>query len=303
VAIPDFQTIMLPLLEFASDGKEHSMEEARDFIARHFKLSDEERQILLPSGRQALFSNRVAWSRTYLTQAELLHSPRRGAFVISSRGRQVLSEKPPKITVKYLERFPEFVEFRSSTSKTDIPTAKAAVAEDSDTPEELLEDSYQKLKSGISAELISRIKKASAEFFEQLVVDLLIRMGYGGSRKEAGQAIGRTGDEGIDGVINEDRLGLDVIYLQAKKWEGTVGRPEVQKFVGALHGKRARKGVFITTGAFSSDAQAYVEHIDPKVIPIDGRRLAELMIDFDLGVTEASVYRIKRIDFDYFGDE
>jgi restriction system protein len=274
MAIPDFQTLMLPLLELASDENEWSMQDARDQLARKFAVSEEEQNALLPSGRQSIFSNRVAWAKSYLTQAGVLESPRRGVFRLSDRGREVLREKPQKITVKYLERFPEFVEFRSPQSKPEEISIASGITEDKQTPEEMLDAAYQRLRRDTAVDLLSRVKKSSAAFFEHLVVDLLLKMGYGGSLKEAGNAIGRSGDEGIDGIIKEDRLGLDVIYLQAKKWEGTVGRPEVQKFVGALHGKRARKGVFITTGVFSSEAIDYIGNIDPKVVLIDGRHLA-----------------------------
>lgn len=191
------------------------------------------------------------------------------------------------------------------TPKSDVaevPSQIPAVAPEPETPEEALEAAHLKMRIGLASELLSRVKAASPQFFERLVVELLLRMGYGGSRRDAGQAIGRSGDEGIDGVISEDRLGLDVVYLQAKQWDGTVGRPEIQRFVGALHGKRAKKGVFITTGAFSAEAAAYVDHIDPKVVLIDGRRLAELMIDVDLAVTTAATYSLKRLDSDYFDE-
>jgi restriction system protein len=308
LAIPDYETLMLPLLEVAADGNEHSMRDAREQIARKFGLTDEQQNALLPSG-QRVFPNRVGWAKTYLTRARLLDSPRRGVFRISERGRQVLGEKPQKITAKFLERFPEFVEFTAARTKDEVELSLDAsdtmhgITAEKQTPEETLETAYLQLRHDTAAELLSRVKKSSAGFFEQLVVELLLRMGYGGSLKEAGEAIGRSGDEGIDGIIKEDRLGLDVIYLQAKKWEGTVGRPEIQKFVGALHGKRAKKGVFITTGSFSSEAVSYVETIDPKVVLIDGRQLAQFMIDFGLGVTESSTYQVKRIDSDYFGEE
>jgi restriction system protein len=250
------------------------------------------------------FANRAAWAKVYLTQAGLFASPKRGHFSLSQRGAEVLRNPPQRIDIKFLERFPEFIEFRYQRRKDQQPSASAAaeIAE-LETPEESLESAYAKLRSGLAAELLNRIKAAKPEFFEHLVVELVLKMGYGGSREEAGEAIGRSGDEGIDGTINEDRLGLDIIYLQAKKWEGTVGRPEIQKFVGALHGKRAKKGVFLTTGSFSADARDYVTHIDPKVVLIDGRQLAELMIDFDLGVTTAVSYQVKKIDSDYFGEE
>ncbi|MEW5986441.1 MAG: restriction endonuclease [Chloroflexota bacterium] len=301
MSIPDFQTIMLPLLQLAADGKEHTIRDAQAELAVELNLSEEEKAQLIPSGRQPVFYNRVSWAKAYLQQAGLLTSPRKGTFLISQRGREVLASKPDRITIKFLERFPEFVESRSySRKEKSRPAEQEATNEDHKTPEESLEDAYQKIRGGLAAELLHYVKNGSPQFFERLVVELLVKMGYGGSRKEAGEAIGHSGDEGIDGIINEDRLGLDVIYIQAKKWAGTVGRPEIQGFVGALHGKRARKGVFITTGVFSKEAIEYVSRIDPKVVLIDGRQLADLMIDFGLGVAPIASYEIKRVDTDYF---
>lgn len=301
MAIPNFQMLTLPLLQFSSDGQEHSMTQAREALAEQFQLSKQERLELLPSGRQAVFANRVAWAKVYLQRAALLDSPRRGHFQITERGRTVLGNPPDRITVKYLERFPEFIEFRSLTKKE---ASESSVADmEGETPEERLESAYQRLRGEMAAELLQRVKACSPQFFERLVVEVLLKMGYGGSRREAGSAIGRAGDEGIDGIINEDRLGLDVIYLQAKKWEGTVGRPEVQKFVGALHGKRARKGILLTTGSFSAEAEQYVAAIDPKVVLIAGEQLAQIMIDFNVGVSPNVSYEIKRIDNDYFAED
>jgi len=308
---------MLPLLKFASDGKEHSIEEARQKMSSFFSLADEDRKALLPSGRQTVFSNRVAWAKVYLHHAGLLISPRRGYFQISERGREVLRENPPEINVKFLERYPEFIEFRTPDKKTKKDAAETQAPdtnfmsrvyglgrEDYDeTPEEMLETAYERLRAGLIAELLVRLKNCSPQFFERLVVEVILKMGYGGSRKEAGEAIGSVGDEGIDGIINEDRLGLDVIYLQAKRWQGTVGRPEVQKFVGALHGKRAKKGIFITTGTFSTEALNFVSQIESKVALIDGKQLAEMMIDSNVGVTPQAAYESKRIDSDYFEEE
>ena len=302
MSIPDFQSLMRPLLELAQDGKEHTISEAREDLARKFKVTEEERKAVLPSGRAARFNNRVAWARVYLGQAGALESPRRGSFRITDRGRELLKSVPDRITIRVLHRYPEFTEFRAPKHKERTP-APVVAEDDGQTPEELLENSFQQFRNEIASELLSRVKAASAQFFERLVVELLLAMGYGGSRKEAGEAIGKAGDEGIDGIINEDRLGLDVIYIQAKKWNGSVGRPEVQKFVGALHGKRAKKGVFITTGTFSSDAIEYVAKIEPKVVLIDGSQLANLMIDFNVGVTPVASYETKRIDSDYFGEE
>jgi restriction system protein len=303
MAVPDFQTLMLPLLKFAADGQQHSLAEARERLATEFSLTIEDRATLLPSGRQRVFDNRVAWAKVYLQRAGLLESPRRAVFVISGLGRQALNSNPARIDIRFLEQFPQFKEFRYGKKEQEVEDSSAATIQSEATPEEVLESGYQRIRSELATELLQRVKGASPQFFEQLVVELLLRMGYGGSRQEAGRAIGKAGDEGLDGIITEDRLGLDAIYLQAKRWEGTVGRPEIQKFVGALHGKRARKGVFITTGTFSSEAKEYVAHIDPKIALIDGEKLATLMIDFKLGVTQVASYEIHRIDSDYFVEE
>ncbi len=304
MAIPDYQSLMLPLLSLAADEQEHSVREARERLAADLGLTDEERSELLPSGRQPVFDNRVAWAKTYLQQAGLLSAPRRAHFQITERGQRILAEEPTAIDTKLLDRFPEFVEFRTAGKKNgDDVGVVAAEACESATPEEMLETAHQRIRGDLAGELLKRIKVEPPAFFERLVVELLVKMGYGGSRKEAGKALGKSGDGGIDGIINEDRLGLDTIYLQAKRWEGTVGRPEIQKFVGALHGKRARKGVFITTSNYSAEARDYVVHLDPKVVLIDGAELAELMIDFGLGVTTTATYEVKRVDSDYFGEE
>jgi len=292
---------MLPLLKLAADGQPHSLAEAREALATQFGLTQADRDEPLPSGTQSKFSNRVAWAKSYLQQAGLLTSPKRGYFQIVPRGEKVLMSPPAKIDIKFLEQYPEFVEFRTPKAESGAPAMLSpAEVTDSDTPEEALEAAHQKINATLATDVLTRVKTASSDFFEHLVVELLLRMGYGGSRSDAGHAVGRSGDEGIDGIISEDRLGLDVVYLQAKKWDATVGRPEIQKFVGALHGKRAKKGVFISTGSFSTEAVAYVEHIDPKVVLIDGKRLAQLMIDFEVGVASARTYQIKRIDSDYF---
>lgn len=303
MAVPDFQTLMLPLLKMASDGREHSLSDTREAIASQFQLSPSDQEESLPSGRQTRFANRVAWAKVYLHQAGLLLSPRRGHFQISEKGRDVLKSPPTRITIKFLEQFPEFLEFRSPKNGGEEQSSETvATPAEPETPEEALEAAHVKMKASLATEVLAKVKDSSPEFFEKLVVELLLKMGYGGSRSDSGRAVGKAGDEGIDGVISEDRLGLDIVYLQAKKWEATVGRPEIQKFVGALHGKRAKKGVFITTGSFSSEAFRYVEHLDPKVVLLDGRRLAELMIDFEVGVTTLRTYLIKRIDSDYFDE-
>lgn len=304
--IPDFQSFMLPVLELASDGKEHSLEETRDVLAQRFALTEAEREERLPSGRQRRFDNRAAWAKVYLQRAGLLKGSRRAHFEITDRGRQVLAERPERVDIALLDRFDEFREFRSASRRPDEPppTSAGPLAEPTDeTPEELLEQAYQRIRAELTSDLLARVKGGSPRFFENVVIELLLKMGYGRNRAEAGRAIGQAGDEGIDGIISEDRLGLDTIYIQAKRWEGTVGRPEVQKFVGALHGKRARKGVFLTTATFSADAKEYVSHIDPRVVLIDGRQLAEYMVDLNLGVTPKAAYEVKRIDSDYFVEE
>jgi len=304
MAIPDYQSIMLPLLRFSEDGEVHRFREAVEALAQRFELSEEERRDLLPSGQQPIFDNRVGWAKTYMVKAGLLESPKRGLFQITNRGREVLSQNPATINVSFLEQFEEFVAFRKLRhKKSDTHEDKPEVIDSEGTPEELLETAYQALRDGLGSEILDAIMGRSPIFFERLVVDLLVRMGYGGSRREAGQAIGRSGDEGIDGIIKEDRLGLDIIYVQAKRWENVVGRPEVQKFAGALQGQRARKGIFITTSQFSREAVDYASRIDSKIILIDGQRLVELMIDHGVGVTTEATYELKRMDSDYFSEE
>ncbi len=299
MAIPDYQSIMLPLLRFASDEKEHSLREAIEGLSNEFGLTDDEKKELLPSGQQPTFDNRVTWARTYITKAALLESPRRGYFRITQRGRDVLSKKPTQINVKFLEQFPEFSEFRAKRNEPK-EDAHASDTENLQTPGELIERAYQKLREDLAAELLKTVKECSPAFFERLVIDVLVKMGYGGSRKEAGKAIGRSGDEGIDGIINEDRLGLDVIYIQAKRWQAAIGRPEIQKFAGALQGHRANKGIFITTSSFTRDAKDYVAKINSKIVLIDGEQLSQLMIDNNVGVTPFTSYETKKIDSDYF---
>ncbi len=301
MAIPDYQSIMLPLIEMAADGGEYSLREAIENLAQYFSLSDEERQAMLPSGRQATFDNRVGWARTYLKKANLLQTTRRGYFQITAKGKSTLAERPIEINVKYLERFPEFLEFknfkREPSSSENLP-----IQIQDKTPEENLETIVQGLNQDLASELLDNIKICSPSFFEALVIDVLVKMGYGGTRQDAGKIVGRSGDGGIDGTINEDRLGLDIIYVQAKRWENPVGRPEIQKFAGALQGFRARKGIFITSSLFTTEAKDFVARIDNKIVLIDGQNLAQYMIEFDAGVTTKDTYKIKKIDFDYFTD-
>lgn len=302
MAIPDYQTCMLPLLQHVSDGHEHFVREVYESLAIQFELTPSEISELLPSGKQAIFHNRVGWANSYLKKAGLLDSPRRGVIKISSRGVDVLSKKPTRIDVKYLEQFPEFIEFRTSTRSTSDESNLSSTESQERTPEEILELAHQNIRKELAQEILTKILSCSPAFFENLVVELLVTMGYGGSRKDAGERIGQSGDGGIDGIIKEDRLGLDAIYIQAKRWQGSVGRPEIQKFVGALQGQRAKKGVFITTSTFTQDANNYVTNIDTKVVLIDGQLLANLMMDFNVGVSLSASYVVKKIDSDYFDE-
>ena len=299
MAIPDYQSIMLPLLKLAKDGEEHSLREAIESLAVQFQLTDKERAELLPSGRQATFDNRVGWARTYLKKAALLKSTKRGYFQITTRGQEILKQNPAEINNAYLRQFPEFIEFQAPKEKPD-EAPLSLQADTSQTPEEAIEEAYQNLREALAVDLLQTIKSCSPSFFERLVVDLLVKMGYGGTRKDAGEALGRSSDGGIDGIIKEDRLGLDFVYIQAKRWEGTVSRPEIQKFAGALQGHRARKGVFITSSSFTNGAIQYVSLIDSKIVLIDGDLLTQLMIDYNMGVSTAASYEIKKIDSDYF---
>lgn len=302
--IPDFQTLMRPLLEAHADRKEHLNRDLVAQLAQQFGLTDEERREMLPSGRARLFDNRIGWAKAHILQAGLLAAPRRAISTITDRGIQALQNYQEKINLKILNDYEEYREFKNRRKSTDDEESNSpdSEAEDQETPEELLENAYLKVRRQVESELLSQIKSSPPEFLERVVVDLVVRMGYGGSRKDAGEALGRSGDEGIDGIIKEDPLGLDIIYLQAKRWEGTVGRPEIQKFAGALQGQRARKGIFITTSNFSSDALEYTSRIETKIILIDGLRLAKLMFDHGVGVATASNYEVKRIDSDYFID-
>jgi restriction system protein len=302
MAIPDYQSLMLPLLRSLGDKKEHSFRETLDALAKEFNLSEGELRELLPSGKQPIFDNRVGWARTYMKKAGLLESTRRGVFRVTDRGLKVLAQKPTQINVKYLRQFPEFVEFQT-VKHEKIEEPMGVEEEKGKTPEELLETAYQQINDQLASDLLKQIKALPPALFEKIVVELLVGMGYGGTIKDAGQAIGKSGDEGIDGVIKEDRLGLDAIYVQAKKWENTVGRPEIQKFAGALQGQRAKKGIFITTSYFSKEAYDYTSRIDTKIVLIDGEQLARLMIDHNIGVTSISKYEIKKMDSDYFSDE
>lgn len=301
MAIPDYQTCMLPLLKFYKDGQEHTFREAVESLTKEFRLTDEERHEMLPSGQQEVFGNRIGWARTYIKKAGLIETPKRGVNKITQRGLDVLKKNPGKIDVNYLSQFQEFQEFRALRhTKTE---EESEIDPNSKTPEELLEGAYQKLRADLARELLQRLKTCSPTFFERLVIEVIVKMGYGGTRKDAGKAVGKSGDGGIDGIIKEDKLGLDAIYIQAKRWENTVGRPEIQKFIGALAQQRAKKGLFITTSSFSADAEDCVSRIEAKIVLIDGENLAQLMIDHNVGVSTVGTYEIKKIDSDYFSEE
>lgn len=303
MAIPDFQTLMLPLLRLLGDGAEHRAGQATDELSDVFGLTAEERQEPLASGSQPRIRNKVGWACTYLKKAGLIESPARGVYRLTSRGRSVLDSGPERVDMKYLERFPEYVtwrDLRHEGAETKLPEQDASVGI---TPEEALDAAYRQLRVDLELDILDQVKAASPGFFERLVVELLVRMGYGGSLSDAGQAVGRSGDGGIDGIIKEDRLGLDVIYIQAKKWDNTVGRPEIQKFAGALQGHRARKGVFLTTASFSSEAITFASGIDSKIVLIDGPTLAKYMIDSNLGCSPSQTYEVKSIDSDFFLEE
>ena len=303
MTIPDYQSIMLPLLKFAGDNQAHTIREAIEHIADSFNLTEQDRKEVLPSGSQYIIDNRVGWARTYLKKAGLLESPKRSYFKITSLGLDVLKKNPSEINVKFLEQFPPFIEFRNTKKEKDGEEEYEVETGSAQTPQELLEYGYQKIKKDLSQELLGFVRQSSPRFFERLVVELLLSMGYGGSRKDAGQAIGQSGDGGIDGIIKEDKLGLDVIYLQAKRWESIVGSKEIRNFVGSLVGQKANKGVFITTSGFTKDALEYVKTITHKVILIDGEMLTQLMIENNIGVSKVISYDIKKIDSDYFVEE
>lgn len=309
--IPDYQTLMLPLLKFISDEKIHSINEAIENLAKEFKLNEEDLNEWLPSKSQKKFYNRVYWAKAHLKMAGAIENVSKGQFKITNRGIQILKENPPFINVKNLtEKFEDYknliIGYRKTDSNKNISSNEKIETDDSylnQTPEEQIELGYQKIKTSLLIEILNKLKSVHPSYFEKIVVQLLVKMGYGGSIQDAGKAIGKSGDEGIDGTIKEDRLGLDVIYVQAKRWDGVVGRPELHKFVGALAGQGAKKGVFITTSSFTKEAQSYSPKNETKIVLIDGEKLAQYMIDFNLGVSIQNTYEIKKIDSDYFEEE
>jgi restriction system protein len=301
MTVPTYDQFMLPLLEALADGADHRLRDLVPVLADRLGLGAEERTQFLPSGQQTILANRVGWAKTYLKKAGLISNPPRGPVRLTEEGRAVLARKPPRIDDQFLAHYPGFTEFKRGTSAKVAASAPAnEPATPAATPEESLESGYRGLRAALADDLLERIMSCPPTFFERLVIDLLLAMGYGGSRSDAGRPIGRPGDEGIDGLIKEDKLGLDVIYVQAKRWSGTVGRPDVQRFAGALAAHNARKGVLITTSKFSKECYEYVGKISYKIVLIDGPRLAELLIDHDVGVAAARTYVVKKIDLDYF---
>jgi restriction system protein len=305
MAVPDYQSLMLPLLQFAAQkGAEISTSEAVEALATELGLTEDDLKELLPSGIQSTFVNRVGWASTYMKKAGLLKATRRGFYQITDRGKDLLKKQPKTINVKLLKQYPEFLEFqqlKGTRSGDKVTESKGSSDISIATPSEALETAYENLRDELAEELLARLKKISPPFFERVVVDLLVKMGYGGSRADAGKAIGRSGDGGIDGIIKEDKLGLDVLYIQAKRWDNNpVGRPDVMQFAGALQAQRANKGIFITTSRFTDDARSYVSQIGSKIVLIDGEQLTNLMIEHDVGVSTVSLYPVKKVDSDYF---
>lgn len=302
MGVPDFQTLMRPLLALTEDGQEHSIGELRETLALQFALSPEDLATRIPSGRVTVLQNRVGWAATYLYRTGLFSRPRRAHYAITDRGRQILAENPDRVDLGVLSQFEEFEEFRSRSTKPSGGEPSAATEQTSlqtDTAEDRMHQADRELRSALAAEVLDRVKDQTWEFFEDLVLDVLRAMGYGGPRGEA-EHLGASGDGGVDGVIREDALGLDLIYVQAKFWTNTVGRPEIQRFYGALHGQGASRGIFLTTSTFSREAEEFADSATPRVVLVDGQRLADLMIEHRVGVTVAETYEVKRVDLDYF---
>lgn len=304
--IPFFQALMLPILNIAAEkGKEDfSNKELQEKLSQKFQLTEDEKNEMLSSGKQKVIINRIAWAVIHLKRAGLIDSERRGYYKITTSGIQVVKQKPETVNLKFLEQFDTYKEWRSGFESKNGKEKIILKDEENSTPQELMVSAYAISRADLASQLKEKLRQCSPEFFEMLVVDLLVRMGYGGSLADAGKAVGKSGDGGIDGIIKEDKLGLDTIYIQAKRWNDTiVGRPDIQQFAGALQAQRANKGVFLTTAKFSKEALDYVTKIGSKIVLIDGEQLAELMIDNNLGVSIEKTYEIKKIDSDYFAEE
>lgn len=302
--VPDYQSLMQPVLAVLADGEARPISEIRERVAEHVGLTEEDRREMVPSGQKPLYHDRVSWAVSYMKQAKLLERPKRGVYELTQRGRDVLDANPDRVDNQVLEQFEEFRAFLERGKRSSKRSGSEHEDESTRTPEESLQSAYNRLRAAIEGDLLEQVKNASPEFFERLVVELLVAMGYGGSFKDAAEAIGKSGDEGIDGIIKEDRLGLDRILVQAKRWtENTVGRREIQSFAGSLEGARARKGVFITTSSFSAQASEYVDKIEKRIVLIDGGELAALLYEHGVGVTPTAAYAVKRVDSDYFTEE
>jgi len=305
MSVPNFQQFLIPILKIASDGKIHTPREFEDGAAEMLHLTPEDRSLMLGSGSMTVLRDRTGWAYYHLYRAGLLDRPQRAKYQITKRGLEVLGEKPDGIDQKYMRRFPEYLEYLAPKVKDgDSVNAVPAVIEEAaqQTPQGLIDSAYSVLQKKLAQDLLEQISTKSPAFFEELVVKLLVRMGYGGSQQDA-SVVGRSGDGGIDGLINEDRLGLDRIYVQAKRWKDKVGTPQIRDFVGSLAGGGAHKGVFITTSSFQPGVVDYLRGVQHRVVLIDGQRLAELCIEFDLGVTVEGSYLIKRIDTAFFDEE
>lgn len=305
MAIPDYQSCMRPLLKKVEDGKVYKFKDLVEALAQDFHLTDEEKNELIPSGVQSVINSRVGWARTYLTKALCLESPQKGMVKITERGKKFLSSASEKITTKDLQQFEEFIDFVNSSKKTNKKEVSESIAQQNMTPEEAIDYGTQMLNQDLASDLLTKILTKDDKFFENLVVQLLEKMGYGGDFEDSSDVVGKTGDGGIDGIIKEDKLGFDTIYVQAKRYtDASVGRPDLQKFSGALAGKNATKGVFITTSKFADTAKEYVKTLyNQKIILIDGKKLCELMIEYNLGVATNKTIEIKKIDTDFFEEE
>lgn len=298
---------MRPLLAFSADGSEKNINDAIDALAKQFDLTDEERQELLPSGKQPIFANRLHWARTYLDKAGAISRTKRSHFQITARGSQLLAEHPQRIDAKTLRQFPEFVAFqtpKSDAASDSVSTSVVEIESSTVTPEEAVQIAVSQISATLKNQLLVRIWELSPSFFERLVVDLVVAMGYGGSRDSVVQKLGKSGDEGIDGIVNEDPLGLDVVYIQAKRYaaDNTIGRERIQQFAGALVGQGASKGVFVTTSTFSKGAVEYANRVPQRIILIDGETLTRLMVQYSVGVRIERTIELKRVDLDYFDE-
>jgi len=305
MSLPSYQSFMTPLLREIADGSVVRLKDIDSKVYQQLGLTPEQLQLRIPSGKQTYAYHRLGWAKTYLVQAGLVEQPKRAYCNITDIGTQALISGK-EINNKYLSQFTDFIAFkmRSNKGETEEQQDELAVSNNEQTPQETLETAFETINSALTADILDSILKASPEFFENLVVDLMVAMGYGGSRKDAGQATQYSQDGGIDGIIKEDKLGLEMIYLQAKRYtDKTVGRPDLQAFAGALDMHRAKKGVFITTSCFSKEAQEFTGMIEKRIVLIDGERLTELMLEHNLGVSIKQVFEIKTLDTDYFSED